>query len=346
MTRKVQPGQRWQPPPAAQQNAWDEAAEDYARNHRLSEGGPPQLRRPISTDVIKIKNDTGDDLSRGAVVRLSTTPLYRTAAIWGGDGLQPDKIWLSGVTPQDSFTTWGRYGILRDPVKYRGIGPCQVSGVCVAKIDVRDTDDRFATWADDSTLLVSTDAGQAVCELLQSATSTGEQNLAVRLMPAPPEPAVWTGDVYGLPYGWIDYLAGDPAARVTITGDLTPASDLNFWYDSTNKSIHLLRKRLYLFSVTWVLRPRAAGAGLAKYGAYFVGSIQGKSVYQGWHFPDTTTQQGSSPYDYVVAPGQTVFQQEPIFGPVTGDGVDIYAAASSGWDTVSVIAARVKVVML
>ncbi len=171
--KNVQSGQPWRPPGATQQNGWDAAAEDYLRRRERSQGGAPK-RWPIPADVLLVRNDAGVDLAIGAVVKLGSKIL--------SGGLDPDHIWLAATKPADP----GSHGILRRPIPDGDIDECQVSGVCLATVNVISTSHRWAYVLDNNLVLQSvaqlvTVGSRAVAELIERPTSTGEQTLAVRL---------------------------------------------------------------------------------------------------------------------------------------------------------------------
>ncbi len=175
---KVQVGQAWRPPTAAQQNAWSKSSEHYQRRLELSEGGAPE-RAPISTDLVKIRNDTGYNLARGSVVRIGRRILSDAA-------FDPDHLWMSAHEPLAVFGDEYVHGIIRRPAPIGEIVECQLSGVVLAVVYVSNIHHRFATWGNGFGLW-SVDAGRAAAEIVEKPLETGLQQLVVRL-PGPREP--------------------------------------------------------------------------------------------------------------------------------------------------------------
>jgi len=103
---KVKAGESIRLPTATEWNGW-EAAADYTRQNQQSEGTPPD-RSPIATDLVKIRNETGETLPRGSTVRIGRRILKDEA-------FTPDHLWLGGFEPSVSDDDAAAYGILRRP---------------------------------------------------------------------------------------------------------------------------------------------------------------------------------------------------------------------------------------
>lgn len=119
------PGQRWRPPRADQENAWDESAEYFQLKQRLSKRLPDQ-RMPVPTelDVLKVRNSTGADRNESEVVQLYQEIID-----------QPTRLhpWLECV---EVSSRCERYGVLRWATKANEIEWCQVSGPTFALVDL------------------------------------------------------------------------------------------------------------------------------------------------------------------------------------------------------------------
>lgn len=163
---KVFPGQQWRPPRADQQNGWDDVAEFYNLKARRRDN--PRKSTPIPTDLITLVNDSGDGLPQGHVleigVKLITTPTR-------------NALWFDGNTP--TGTDRGIAIALR-PMPDEAIDWCQVSGVCLAQVDIVNTDHEWADVVAGSTLLKSSSHGR-VKIIQQLLSGTGTRDCLVRI---------------------------------------------------------------------------------------------------------------------------------------------------------------------
>lgn len=130
--------------------------------------GDPRRALPVAipTDVIKVKNITGADRSAGQVLELGTLVLTT---------LERRNIWFNADTP--SHTVGRSYCILPRPIPANEIDDAHISGVCVAKVNIIATTDRYAFVETSSNVLKSGKTGQF--KLLGPVTATGEQSVAV-----------------------------------------------------------------------------------------------------------------------------------------------------------------------
>jgi hypothetical protein len=131
-------------------------------------GGRPQLAfsPPIATDVIKVKNITGADQAAGKVLELGTllyTPIDRRNL-----GFNADTV---------SHIVGRSYCVLPRPIPSGKIDDAHIAGVCVAKVNIQSTSDRYGFVESSSTVLKSGKTGQF--KLLGPVTATGEQSVAV-----------------------------------------------------------------------------------------------------------------------------------------------------------------------
>lgn len=168
--QSVQPGQKIRIDAGAM-NAMLAAAKAHEQskfNKQVPGSNDPDPSR------VRIKNDSGEDLDRFAVVKL-TGPL-----IAPGDNLTEFQrhIGFAGEIPSED--SGGRFAILAEPISDGRIGRGWVSGVCPVQVDVLDASHRYAdTEADTHEHLVSTASGAA--EILWVESGTGLKWALVRL---------------------------------------------------------------------------------------------------------------------------------------------------------------------
>lgn len=121
---------------------------------------------PIPTDVIKVKNITGANRSAGQVLELGS--LLYTDLTRRNIGFNADTV---------SHPVGRSYCILPRPIPTGEIDDAHISGVCVAKVNIIATSDRYGFIELSSNVLKSGKAGQF--KLLGPVTATGEQLVAV-----------------------------------------------------------------------------------------------------------------------------------------------------------------------
>lgn len=157
---------------AAEWNRHVDAAEWYHRNKAL--GDPTKtFSWPIPSDIVKVKNASGEDLPRGAVVELVQKSI---------DELDPEHLWFQAQAP-DSAELRRVFGILREPILVGRYGECQIAGACIARVLVEDTLHKHARLDTGLTDLVSATSGPV--SLIEPPLVPGLQNLAVRLYEEP-----------------------------------------------------------------------------------------------------------------------------------------------------------------
>jgi hypothetical protein len=152
---------------AAVQNRVLDASDAWHNQKRLGDT-QTQFRHPISTDKIKIKNDSGGDLVAGSVLQVTDKAI---------DELSAAYLWFNGDTYDATISK--SCCIIREAIKSGEIGDSQVSGVVLARVDVIDTGHRFASPTDGESYLTSAATGSVT--ILEPATGTGLQTLAVVL---------------------------------------------------------------------------------------------------------------------------------------------------------------------
>lgn len=131
---KISRGDIWKVPPADDWNNALAAGEAFAAG-RLQRPGQ-QILLPTSTDIVQVRNDTGQDMARGEVLCLDDFILT---------ALDPEYPWFAGELPT---TDEKPYGVLLDPIPHQAsgaqlFGRVQMSGVCIAKINMVYADHRW-----------------------------------------------------------------------------------------------------------------------------------------------------------------------------------------------------------
>lgn len=161
--------------------AWN-AMLDVAKAYRDTEFNvrPGAIPVPREAAIIKIRNDTGTDLTWRSVVGLAG-PVFTP-------DVAPDEflrgVVFSGVVPSTTSHT-GRFAVLIDPVPTDGVARAWVGGVCQAKVNLLDLGhDRADVASSDTTQLVSGVVGAAQIlwyESMATTPATGSQWAVVRL---------------------------------------------------------------------------------------------------------------------------------------------------------------------
>lgn len=160
---------------ASVQNDMLGAAADWKR--RQLGGGDDIIRSKKLTDIVGIRNLTGSDAGRGSVLQLGDALLSAP---------DNDQLWFGADTPEDPAEL--RFCILREPIVDGDIGDAQVSGVCLAWVDVSDEEHAFARPQSGQTHAASAESGPL--EILSPVGETGLQELVVRFVgftPAMPD---------------------------------------------------------------------------------------------------------------------------------------------------------------
>lgn len=174
MADRAHPGQRFRQSPffrADVQNRVLEATESYQEQKKLGTAIPPPGFKVRDSGKLMVKNITGATLAAGSCLQLGAMLL--NAATQFNDATP----WMEGDTPADPATA--RFCITREPLNDDKIGEAFGSGVCVALVDVLDTDHTHATPVASATVMNSATSGP--CEILSPLSSTGEQLVWVRI---------------------------------------------------------------------------------------------------------------------------------------------------------------------
>lgn len=109
-------------------NRVDEAVEHWQQQKRLGES-TPSIPAPLSTDCIKLKNNSGGDLLRGAALQIQDDLLTSESQ------LLAESLWFAGITATVDNKP---FGITRQAMKSGKIDTVQVSGVCIARVNITD----------------------------------------------------------------------------------------------------------------------------------------------------------------------------------------------------------------
>lgn len=156
--------------PAQAYNSALDAAEDF-RKRKFSTDSE-FIRQTKFGTIIKIKNNSGSDQDRFAVLAYSSGLLYAHAdnANWF------EQPCLVGTTPNTS-TDFGRFVILQEPIKSGKIGDGLIAGYSQVSLTINSTAD---LWADilnsDATQLQS---GFGSAKILQKDSGTGSGKTAL-----------------------------------------------------------------------------------------------------------------------------------------------------------------------
>lgn len=138
--------------------------------------GRDPIDRYRRCDLIRIKNASGADLTRGKILSWSGVSFDATA--------NPTEYWamptLTGKTPEFP-EDHGRIAVLQEPIKNGGIGLAAIGGITPASINMTATSHPYAYLSDGSTAsLVSATSGS--CEILHvSGTGTGVKTCLIHL---------------------------------------------------------------------------------------------------------------------------------------------------------------------
>jgi hypothetical protein len=162
---KTSPGQPFAAPKAEIWNGMIDAGNAF-RVGRLSVAAPDRSR-PRSTDLIKVRNDTGADRERGEVVCFGGFVLT---------DLEPESIWLKAIATRRGK----KFAILKYNVAEDEVVSAQVSGVCLGRVNVTNLAHRAARLPDDGSFVLQSSFSGPV-ELLWTPEETGEADCVVNI---------------------------------------------------------------------------------------------------------------------------------------------------------------------
>lgn len=157
--------------PAQTFNIFCDTAEEVARMKRR-QFADRQPGRGINTGIVTVRNDSGGDLDRFAVLGIGA-PI-----IDNSDNLAEfqNRVTFKGQLP-DIDLHRGRFVILLEPLADGAIGKAVVSGVCQVLVNVSDAAHTFADVIDgDATTLASAARG---VPMLWKETGTGDDKCAI-----------------------------------------------------------------------------------------------------------------------------------------------------------------------
>jgi hypothetical protein len=146
-------------------NLWNNiigSANEYAS--RLLGQPSGTSSQPNPTDVVKIKNSRGSHIRLGEVLEISgflLTNVLRTS------------LWFDGDTPNGTRP----FAIALQDIPSTSIDRAQVSGACVALVNVTDADHGYAQVMDGEIVLQSASGGPI--RIMHKPTGTGEKVCAV-----------------------------------------------------------------------------------------------------------------------------------------------------------------------
>lgn len=173
---KRSPGEKIHKVPATVWNNAMDAGEWWKGQHLTTQS--PLLAALREADIVKVRNDTGQDMARGEVLSLNNFVLTDYAS---------DAIWFSGVVPTSSEAppTSKPYGVLLDPIKHQAsgdqhFGRLAVSGVCIAKINNVSSDHPYAHVVA-STKQLATNASSGQAQILHRQNVSGQWWAIIRL---------------------------------------------------------------------------------------------------------------------------------------------------------------------
>lgn len=209
---KASPGSPFKPPAARIWNNMVEAGRAHA-DSRLNNEAPNPIR-PRETDIIKAKNTSGAARRLGEILRIDGKAI---------DTVTDENKWLLGVSPTDD----GYFGILKEPAAISGIASLQVSGCCMALVNITDADHKRAMQVDGEYVLQSGSSGPI--ELIYAPSGTGEKTCVVRFSNGYQEHAVILDDDL-------------PAASHALTGGASCLATVCAWDSGASDYIETARQ--------------------------------------------------------------------------------------------------------
>lgn len=166
MVKRARRGEDWNIPRIRDANLVAESAETF-QNLGLPKGRQRLYLPDWAT--VELRNDTGGNLAAGRVLEIGallTTDIERDSLLFEGETPAPDGADLFAVTSEG--------------VASNDFVMCQVSGLCVCRLNVNHVQQTWADVDSSSTLLQSKWHGRAKI-IWKSTASTGEQDALVQL---------------------------------------------------------------------------------------------------------------------------------------------------------------------
>lgn len=161
-TGKASPGDVFRPPPARIWNNMVDAGRAWADGQ--FDNPSPQPIRSRQTDLLKVLNNCGEDRRVGEIMEISGSALTTVTE---------EHKWLKGVEPDSGY-----FGILKEPVEDQSVGTLQVSGCCMALVNISSLDHTRADLLSGNYVLQS--GGTGPLDILYAPEATGEQECVVR----------------------------------------------------------------------------------------------------------------------------------------------------------------------
>lgn len=238
-------------------NSAQEAAENYQKRQRLGTGLDPK-RSPIPTDIIKVRNSSGDTRLRGEVLAIALSPMVNPPP------LVREHLWFDGDLPTSRFDP---FCVLLQQLPDGEIGYAQVSGVCIARVEGEANDDMRAYIRPGEPALMSDHTGPI--ELLETRLSGGNPAVELCVNLGPSEPKFRYIDVY------FDGTFASGAAVDFFNADGAPYDTLfNPTFGGSSKWISIIATGIYVASLSATMKSTTApdGAELLLALQYFGGS--------------------------------------------------------------------------
>lgn len=150
---------------------WNRHVDASAAYHRTKARGEPRTPRTggSDTNIVKVKNVSGDDRRRGEILEFSDFALDDPA------DLDLPMLWLEGDTP----TLANGFGVLLRATPEDDLEDCQVLGACFALVNVISASHQFASPKHGTCVLQSAPVGSV--RILYKPSGTGEKECAVLL---------------------------------------------------------------------------------------------------------------------------------------------------------------------
>lgn len=170
--KKVRPGDALEIPAAGYNAFVDAARAEQMRRQGINRSAKPGFAQ---TGIVLVKNNSGADRGRFDVLGVDA-PIFTPTD--NPDSFKNDRA-VKGVTPATANHT-GNFVILLEPLKSGKIGAAVASGVCVAKVNVTDSDHEYADVADGQAgYLASGDSG--VARIMWKESGTGLKWAMIRI---------------------------------------------------------------------------------------------------------------------------------------------------------------------
>lgn len=151
---------------------WLNAVSDAAAYHQTQVAGGNATgvnqALPSTGSMVKIKNVSGGDFSRGHCIQLGSYQLST---------LKHRSLWFEADAPTAPLTS--KIAIVRVAIPDGKRGEAQMHGITTALVNVSDTGHTHADPVSGSLVMASGASG--IAEILTPLSSTGEQEVAVRL---------------------------------------------------------------------------------------------------------------------------------------------------------------------